>query len=366
MKTSNIHYSFLNESDIEAVNHFHNRIYGDNRTTEKFIWEFFHGPCGKAIYVIAKDTTTRQIIGTQCAIPLFLSNMNGEKTLTAKSEDTLIDPEYRGQKIFENMYKLLFDECKKNGINYIWGFTSASKPFRKIGFDTPFSHSQSLLVNNIKNSYFYLSSLNPKNTNFDKLKILGLIIFSKIKSFKLFLQKTTDISNYILKAGDQSEIDSLNPLFQSSSSGESNNFFIYQDRDYLNWRIKNNPYSRKLYNFSFFRNDNMVANIILSLHNHNVWYLVHSIFCADIPEKHKLQMFAKSIRFLYGKEKPVLIRSWNFQSNPLNNSEILLLRKSGFVHINKGIYFVWKTLIENAGLVPENFHLSRMATQGVI
>lgn len=366
MKIGNISYNLLDKSEINSVNEFYNRSYNSNRSYEEFFWEFFSGPAGKAIYVVAKDANTNQIIGTQCAIPLFLANSQGKKILTAKSEDTLIDPKYRGQNIFENMYQILFEECKKNGIQYIWGFTSAKKPFNRVGFDTPFTHSQSVFVKNILQSYVYLSSLNPKNKFADKLKIFGLIALSKLNSLILFLTKTSDIKSYTIDINTTNEINDLNPLLNSVCSAGTDIFFLYQDMEYLKWRIKNNPHHTKIYDFRFLKDSKIVASIIFNLHEENVWYLIQSLFEKKIPESHRIKMLTYSIKHLNKKENVALIRSWNFQNNQIGNSEIYTLKKSGFIHLNRGIYLVWKSLEAKENITPKNFLLSRMATQGVI
>lgn len=364
MKINNISYTLLNESDINHVNDFYNRIYRENRTYEKFFWEFFSGPAGKAVYIVARNINTDQIIGTQGAIPLFLANSQGKKILTAKSEDTLIDPKYRGQNIFENMYQILFEECKKDGIQYIWGFTSAKKPFNKVGFDTPFTHTQSMLVKDILQSYDYLSLLNPNNKLADKLKIFVLSALSKVYTIKSIFFNTSAIGDYSMDISTKNEISDLMPLLNSATT--ENIFFLYQDYKYLNWRIKENPHHTKIYNFCFFKNSDLVANIIFNLHKGKVWYLLQSLFEKKIPESHKIQMINYSIKQLNKNENIALIRSWNFHNNPIGISEISILKKSGFIHLNRGIHLVWKRLDAKEDILPENFLLSRMATQGVI
>ncbi len=74
-----------------------------------------------------------RLVGTQALIPM-IALMNGEKILSAKSEYTLLDPICRGLGVFSNMYSVVFDWAKDNGISCIWGFTSAVKPFQKAGF----------------------------------------------------------------------------------------------------------------------------------------------------------------------------------------------------------------------------------------
>ena len=158
MEPKNINIRLIQDSDIDLINEFHNRIYQDNRTKEDFIWEFYNAPAGKAIYIVAEDLAKNKIIGTQCAIPIILKKADGKEILSGKSEDTLVDPEYRGMQLFEKMYSSLFSECRKSGINYIWGFTPALKPFIKIGFEAPYLHHQSLMTINIIKSYKYLSN----------------------------------------------------------------------------------------------------------------------------------------------------------------------------------------------------------------
>lgn len=89
-----IEVRLANDGDIDQINAFYNRIYGKNRTKEQFIWEFNSSPAGKALYIIAEHGT--KIVGTQCAIPYYVINGKNETILSAKSEDTLVDPEYRG------------------------------------------------------------------------------------------------------------------------------------------------------------------------------------------------------------------------------------------------------------------------------
>src|SRR5258708_5206879 len=90
------------ENDIDRINDFYFRVNRRKRSKEQFNWEFNSSPAGKAIYVIAEHNN--KIIGTQCAIPYYITDASGKTKLTAKSEDTLVDHDHRGKNIFENMY----------------------------------------------------------------------------------------------------------------------------------------------------------------------------------------------------------------------------------------------------------------------
>ena len=64
------------------------------------------------------------------------------------------------------------------------------------------------------------------------------------------------------------------------------------------------------------------------------------------------------------KKGIVLIRDFVFNTNSLNEREFHNLRKAGFKHFKKGNGFVWREIGE-FDMNPNDFYLSRMATQGV-
>ncbi|MFL5515070.1 MAG: GNAT family N-acetyltransferase [Gemmatimonadales bacterium] len=96
-------------------------------------WEYFDPDLVReGIVVGAFDGDS--LIGTQAYIP-YRGRWQERAILTCKSESTLLSPSYRGQKVFERMYALGFELCGQAGVDCIWGFTSAVKPFTKVGFD---------------------------------------------------------------------------------------------------------------------------------------------------------------------------------------------------------------------------------------
>lgn len=366
MTKKNIEVSLLKDSEIKEVNDFYNLIYKENRNKEKFLWEFYNAPAGKAIYVIAKDADTKKIVGTQCAIPIELITDNGTIILTAKSEDTLVHPDYRGLNIFEKMYELLFEECKKNGIKYIWGFTSAKKPFLKLGFVIPFDHSQSLMVVDIFSSYKYLSKLNSKNNALSLFKIFILCIVSKISSLKkYFISGKYTTKNFSSSTYDKTFIQNNS---QHIKPDLNKGFAIKQDLPFLTWRIVNNPYHEKICNVYFSSESKIVANIIFNYHKSGVWYLVNDIYSKEIKEEQRTGMFNEAIKILLTREKNMihLIRTWDFTHNEHGKREVEMRKKSGFIHLDRGISFVWKILDNKDTLKVNDFYLSRIASQGVI
>jgi GNAT superfamily N-acetyltransferase len=344
----------LQDQEVELANAFFNQVYQTNRSIENFRWEFLNGPFGKALYTIAVDdsiTTHTKIVGIQCAIPIELIGSKGKNVLTAKSEDTLVDPSYRGQKIFERMYELLFSECKKAGIQYLWGFTPAQKAFERIGFEIPFKAEQALLVFNPFKAYTYLKCLNVQNTVIDKLKIFSLSILSWIKGFRRYFVK--------LKGNDLLETSILNKnaFFQSCYTNQE--YFTLNETDqYLNWRINQNPFQNAYSNFQLHKNGKVVIDAILNTRK-DVAYL-EQVFSIQNETAAMLATLA-----VKQSEKAVpLIRALCFSTNIELVSQGDQLIKAGFTYLKRGSYFVWKPLDPSVPISPNQLILNRLFTQG--
>lgn len=344
----------LQDHEVDLANTFFNEVYQTNRAIENFKWEFLNGPFGKAIYTIAVDdsiTTHIKIVGIQCAIPIELISSKGKIVLTAKSEDTLVDPSYRGQKIFERMYELLFAECKKAGIQYIWGFTPAQKAFERIGFEIPFKSEQALLVFNPFKAYTYLKSLNAQNKTIDKLKIFGLSLLSWSMGLKRHFLKSN------VKDLKETSIQKKNDLFQSCYTTQE--YFTLNETDqYLNWRISQNPFQNSYTNVQLNRNEKVVIDVILNIRK-DVGY-VEQVFSAQSELAPMLAAVAERVK----KNKIPLIRALCFSSNEELRSQGEQLSKAGFTYLKRGSYFVWKCLDPSTQISPSRLLLNRLFTQG--
>ncbi|MBK9982949.1 MAG: GNAT family N-acetyltransferase [Saprospiraceae bacterium] len=365
MTKKTISISLLQDADIPELLDFYNLINKDNRDKEKFLWEFYNAPAGKAIYVIAKDADTQKIIGSQCAIPVDLITHTGDVIRTGKSEDTLVHPDYRGLSIFENMYAMLFEKCRESGIKYLWGFTSAKKPFLRLGFTIPFDHSQSLMVLNIFSSYKYLSNLNAKNTTGSLLKIFALCFLARLISFKRYWPSSPSLKNkFSFSAYDKSVVKENNLIPENKYKG----YWIKQDISYISWRIEKNPYLEGVHNVYFSRASDIVANLIFNHHKNGTWYLINDTYADGITADEKAMMMKKSIALLAGKKQTSvnLIRAWDFRHNQHGLDEIQERKKAGFFHLDRGISFVWKSLDPDDMLDAMDFNLSRLASQGTI
>ena len=351
-----VSYRLANKSDYPEINAFHNRIYGTNRTMEQFLWEFHDGPHGQSIYVIAEDQG--KVVGTNCVIPIILINGNRKEYRTGKSEDTLVDPDYRGQRIFYKIYDFLFEKCLEGEIEFVWGFTSAIKPFKKIGFDVPFNQKQSLIVNKPFKSYRFLVSLNPKNKLTDKIKILGLSVLSKMRGV-LKLQSKGE--KFEIRSAIDQELDVMDLILENLSNESL--FAIKQDVEFQKWRLYENPNYHKVHAYSVFKNDELKAQIVFNSDRNGVAYNCQSLFASGLSVADKVSILKSVTKKLF-KEGVILVRNWHFDTNNLNLSESEVYELAGYTVLDRGIGFVWK-VIGQEQLNASDFYLSRIATQGI-
>jgi len=351
----------LEEHELHLANTFFNKIYNTNRLQKAFDWEFIDCPNGKAIYVAAIDDsilTETKIVGIQCAIPLMMLTSKGNKILTAKSEDTLVDPNYRGQDIFNKMYYLLFEECAKVNIKFIWGYTPAYKPFVKLGFNLDIKVQQLFVIKPLQ-AFHFLTSLNSKNNFSSKIKILCLCFASKLLSTKLVFQRKYNF-NFSISTDIIESFTTQNSYFNND---ENEQLFLLQNQEYFDWRIKNNLYSNSYESIDFIdENKNKSAQIIINKKG-NVGYIEQVLFDNQLLKKEKLEILNTSVKILCKKDIS-LIRFLAFDANPTNKLEVELLQHIGFIKINRGNWFVWKGLDEKINFSPNAVIQSRLYTKG--
>ena len=364
MAEKRIGISLLDEAEIHLVNNFFNGIHKTTRTDEDFIWLFQSAPAGKSIYVIAKDLDNQKIIGSQCAIPIELLTSKGETILTAKSEDTLLDPDYRGLKIFDKLYQLLFEECEKRGIKYIWGFTSAQKPFLKLGFEIQYDHSQSLMVRDFFPSYKHLSEFHPKKNLLSKIKMFSLCALSKLKASIRYFFHAKSLNKYTTLVHDKHTVLDISNVLRDDCS---NYFSIKMDMSYLTWRLVKNPYHKKIFNIYYMLDSKVKGNVVFNYHKDGVWYLINDVYSNDVVESERTEMFRKAIDLLIKQENQdfSLLRAWDFAHNDYVKKEISRRSAAGLLHLDRGISFVWKGLGNENSLKVNDFILSRIASQGI-
>lgn len=228
----------IGNKDADRFVRFHNRIHNDNRTAEQWIWEYETNHPDHYVFTIMQDGD--RIIGSQGMIPIHL-NINGDRLLTGKSENSILDPEYRGGSKFQKLYEFAMDECARKGMALIWGFTPAVKVWRdKLNFmvDADCMY-EATYITNLSSA---ISNFRMKNWPLKKKLALSFaaIVCSANASIRHHSLRRKTVDGAVIEPELREKSD-LEKLFARLRESDPNMIFIEPGERYLAWRLKNNP-----------------------------------------------------------------------------------------------------------------------------
>lgn len=232
-----------------------------------------------------------EYIASQGMIPISLK-VKGEQILTAKDESSFLLPTFRGKGIFEDLYFHTIQTSEQDGIQIIWGFTALSNVWRKkLKFDVydGLIHESELQIRFLNS----LSSAWKSDQSFArkvKLSFKSFISLTKGKKLpkadKLYKADFLDIK-------EDTNLKLIIELYDEWAVNHSHFISINADKDFLNWRISNNP----VVNYKIigvFKNQKLVGIGIVN-DNVNKAYLLDFI----VPKKENLNhSFIEIIRCL--------------------------------------------------------------------
>lgn len=361
----------IKETEYQIVNDFYNNTRGINlpvnkkfRKYDEFCWEFTRCQDRRTVFAGAwevEDGKEPHLIGTQCIIIHKMISSYGNRFLAAKGEDTLIEinasVKYRNTDILNELFAVLIGECRKSGVEYLWGFNNIPASSKRLGFENPFKSSYAVLVLNPVKAFKSITSLKPENTVTGKLKrafLLGIAYLFSFKRLFVFSQKQRFHINFKFN-------NNIN-LFQRAALPDQL-YFLLQDEAYFKWRIKDNPYPITYRSYQLLDQDNtLFAQVICSIDN-SVAFIEQTLFDKNLKNK-TVNFLLKEMISALEEEGVCLIRHIGFKNSRLNKLEMKFLKNSGFVSTGKGEWFTFKKLMNNSGVNPENIYLSRLYKQG--
>jgi len=288
---------------------------------------------------------------------------NNKSILTAKGESTLIDIKaqikYKRRDILKELFDLLVQECAAKGIEFIWGFNNIPATYKRVGCENPFKSSHGVLILKPGMAYRHITSLKPVNSAANNFKIAIQTGLSYLFSFKkVFIpsQKVAYIYNHNLNENEE--------LFFNASYPEQMTFLL-QDKNYLQWKISENPYRITYKSFQLFDKENrLVGQVIWSVQK-EIAFIEQTLFDSKINNKQR-QYVLKKILCSMKKENICLVRFTGFHNNKLNAGELDLFKNLGFIFSGRGEWFTFKKISSDSIIDPKNIYLSRMYKQGII
>jgi len=350
----------VRDSDIDKVISLHNLNYGDKRTPKHWIWEYKSNYPDRFVFTIIEDKD--RVVGTQGMIPIYL-NIKGKTHLSGKSENSLLDPKYRGGNLFKELYDFAMSLCKAKKMCCVWGFTSATRVWRnKLRF-------------HVYEDAMYTSFLILDPRRFISFEILGSKegIVRKIAKFllviRLYLYSFAQIFAYRYPKRTPRKFSIEQKLRSASDLGElykrlrakyADLIHIEQDEKYITWRIFNNPNIE--YTTYFLYEDNLLRAYCYVNINKKYAYLTDLTF----EDYEAGDFLLRTILNLLHKRKITSALFMGNIKNPLMASIFNLLKNHGFTKrrgspfVLKNVSFKHEKCLHNI----KNWYLNGLWTEG--
>lgn len=350
---------FLSDGDIDECNDFHNRAYGLNRTLGQWHWQFDLLLGGKRPFVVAKEGG--RIVGTQALMPITMLNESGN-VLTAKSEETLVDPSMRGQGVFQKMYEPLMAYALEQGVKAVWGFTPARKAFEGIGFSVPDRTSQLVHPLSFRAAAAFGDAV---GTGLRRRAISTVICAASLVStarLALATNNTRGVRFEILER-PPAEADALCREFVQRWGGVT----ILRDQSYLQWRYYDNPVVRATL-LGAYRGDTLIGWVAYSLDDASIGYIVDAIVLRVDDAQDVLHALMLQAVLALRSAGAVAVRAWRLNAHPFDQLISKVALSLGFYLLRRGEPVVlYLSQGKNAGEsleVWDDWFVTRAYTQG--
>jgi GNAT superfamily N-acetyltransferase len=361
----------------ELCNEFYNFINHKHRRIEQWKWEFtqntYSSQSGKCPFAVVVDNG--KIVGTQAFIPIRMIDKNGV-FWTAKSEETLVDPNYRGKQRFEKMYQLLFAYAQEHRFRYIWGFTPAVKAFDRLGFAVPGKTRQLFMPFSVRCVSALLekdqqATASKRSAPMRDLAATFLCLMARgVSQIKLSTTTRPGIPGLRIETMTQcdDQTGELCKRFIEHWGGVT----IYRDKEYLSWRIFNNPYNRCTVK-GVYRDAQLLGWIAYTMGDDGMGYLVDVMVAPPTGDKFKVEHIIRILLLeaVNGTRRmgATGIRGWHVNNHPFDKLVTKIARRIGFFHISRGhAVVIYECDASTRGEIQKRFddwYVTRVFTEGV-
>ncbi len=344
----------LGSSHNNGVIQYLNKVLNHDVNNKVWDWEF--DTLKNTVFTMAKDGAL--IIGTQSMLPLELCI--GDKVVnTAKSETSYLNGNYRGKKIFEQLYQLAIDEIHKRGSLLIWGFTPAIKAWRNnlkfMAYDDEMLIAEGLV------GYYPLRSNAWKSRNLlVAIGKYGIVNFHSFQN-RMKLNGVLKSRNDIAVSESLRNKNDITNLYSEIRGGQLDAITLEMSPTYINWRLDANPvikYSKKY----FYIQNRLIAIAIYAITDGKLILSDLTYIGDDTVLKHVLKYLVKN-------NKCHSIQYWGNKSHPLNQSIFSVLSSMGATtRVDTSRCFVYKNLDEsNSYIMPtelSKWYINGLWTEG--
>jgi hypothetical protein len=289
MIDSHIYCTKFSAVDMPLVLDLYINVIKDPREFKHFNWQYFSYTEFNHVFTLLRDKD--QLIGLQGMLPIPLY-CNGKNIYSGKSENSFLAKNYRGKKLFELLYNFALNDCKKKGMIFVHGFTSAIYVWRnKLNFVVDEGAiKQTWLIVNTKR--FWQLNL---QSNGNIILNVGKTLFHLIKHFcRINYQNRPNLSGYSLE--DELKNSNDIEIFQNKfTQNNPDTYFIQLTVDFYKWRILENPFV-KYKKYYFYQGESLEGIAILAEQTGGRWHLSEFSTNNHTIEKQFLSYIIKDLK----------------------------------------------------------------------
>ena len=331
------------ENDKKELNDLYNLVANRRRTLDVFDWEWIKPPAGQGSMWLIIEEKNGKIIGHHGLIPIP-SIYFGQSILLGKTENTVMHPAYRGQRIyFPFEKKFLADAAKRFDINYTISGTAEQGRIRlKLGYKIIGGYERYYKCGSYKNLSCLLRDIIEKRIHRNSVAlVLGFLCKVLIPFLKLTIRKAPEIVQGIsLEKVD--DLLTVSEEWQNFWDNNRDSFGITIDRtvSYLQWRLFANPAVK--YDFYIARRSSKIIGAVTIKHSNEGKVAIIEDLVAEGNDEIKFNSILQSIVQEMMKQNISIISFSVLGSNKSMGSR---LAKNGFKS-TKLFYASFKKLAE--------------------
>ncbi len=321
--STDIIYKLATREDYAEILSLYNSGFGANRSIKDIEWLYDDNPMGRGQLFIA--LIDNKVIGMQ-GIVRYQFRKGSKIINTYKSEDSLINKNYRGKGVYKTLYKMVFEYIDGD---LIWGLTDKKQILERTGLPSQYRFILAASVNGI---------VTPSTFEGERKALMKSMLYSA-KGIWSKLSKKRSHKTSKLKTNQLTKYETIEGFGKKLAEQHPNELIPLLTGKQLLWRLKNNPKVKdwKVYSIED-KDENIKALTLVSLNSKKCRWL-SSYFLKDVDSDARSQHIIDVQNQLFGNGIKV-IEQWIFDNSEQNKTNKKLMLSNGFQHIKNGLWVV--------------------------
>lgn len=284
---------------------------GSPKKIENIKWQFFQNTESNSFVDIAYDEKKKKIAAIY-ATSCVKFKIDEETSIGTQSLDTITDIDYRGQGLFINLAKNVYEKAKNDNVSLVYGFPNGNSIH---GFEKKLTWQVldpvPFLIKPLKSKYFT-----------EKIKFLRFL-----PNINMPFTKFKKDENFIIKEKNNFP-EEVNIIWKQFSNEIK--VSVERDKPYLDWRYIQKPNENYKIAHCYNKENKYLGFVIYAVkekHNGKIGYIMEILYDLNEPKAAKLLLNYAISKIK--NEKADCILSWCLEHSPNYN----IYKNSFFINL---------------------------------